>query len=56
MDGDILLDDGMTRIGIRSPVFDIEKGFILNEKPYGQLVDVDRYRDFAYVGSTLPNS
>lgn len=56
LDGGILLDGGVTRIGIRSFVFDAEKGLILNGKPYGQLVGANRHQDFAYVGNALPNS
>ncbi|QUT45327.1 glycoside hydrolase family 2 protein [Bacteroides eggerthii] len=56
LDGGILLDGGVTRIGIRSFVFDAAKGFILNGKPYGQLVGANRHQDFAYVGNALPNS
>jgi beta-galactosidase len=51
-----VLDGGVTRIGIRSFVFDAEKGLILNGKPYGQLVGANRHQDFAYVGNALPNS
>lgn len=50
------VDGGVTRIGIRDCVFDGEKGFILNGKPYGQLVGANRHQDFAYVGNAVPNS
>lgn len=50
------LDGGITRVGIRSFAFDANKGFILNGKPYGQLVGANRHQDFAYVGNAVPNS
>ena len=50
------IDGGMTRIGIRECVFDGKKGFILNGKPFGQLVGANRHQDFAYVGNAVPNS
>ncbi len=50
------LDGGITRIGIRSFSFDPQLGFILNGKPYGQLVGANRHQDFAYVGNAVPNS
>lgn len=56
LDGRTLLDGGMTRVGIRTFAFDAQKGFILNGKPYGQLVGANRHQDFAYVGNALPNS
>ena len=55
-DGKNTIDGGATRIGIRSFEFDGEKGFILNGKPFGQLVGANRHQDFAYVGNALPNS
>ncbi len=55
-DGKKSVDGGATRIGIRSFEFDGEKGFILNGKPFGQLVGANRHQDFAYVGNALPNS
>lgn len=50
------LDGGITRIGIRKAEFCGEKGFLLNGKPFGQLVGANRHQDFAYVGNALPNS
>lgn len=50
------IDGGATRVGIRSFEFDGENGFILNGKPFGQLVGANRHQDFAYVGNALPNS
>lgn len=50
------IDGGITRIGIRDCVFDGENGFILNGKPFGQLVGANRHQDFAYVGNAVPNS
>lgn len=50
------LDGGVTRLGIRSFAFDAKQGFILNGKPYGQLVGANRHQDFAYVGNAVPNS
>lgn len=50
------LDGGVTRLGIRSFAFDAQQGFILNGKPYGQLVGANRHQDFAYVGNAVPNS
>lgn len=56
MEGRQTLDGGATRIGIRHFEFDGEKGFILNGKPFGQLVGANRHQDFAYVGNAMPNS
>lgn len=50
------LDGGVTRVGIRSFSFDPQLGFILNGKPYGQLVGANRHQDFVYVGNAVPNS
>ena len=50
------LDGGITRLGIRSFAFDAQQGFLLNGKPYGQLVGANRHQDFAYVGNAVPNS
>ncbi|MDE6824117.1 MAG: glycoside hydrolase family 2 [Duncaniella sp.] len=50
------VDGGATRIGIRYFEFDGEKGFMLNGKPFGQLVGANRHQDFAYVGNAVPNS
>lgn len=50
------LDGGITRVGIRKAEFCGEKGFLLNGKPFGQLVGANRHQDFAYVGNALPNS
>lgn len=55
-DGETTIDGGMTRIGIRDFQFDPQKGFILNGKPFGQLVGANRHQDFAYVGNAVPNS
>ena len=55
-DGKSSIDGGMTRVGIRTFEFDGDKGFILNGKPFGQLVGANRHQDFAYVGNALPNS
>lgn len=54
--GSEALDGGVTRLGIRSFAFDAKQGFILNGKPYGQLVGANRHQDFAYVGNAVPNS
>ena len=55
-DGKSSIDGGVTRVGIRTFEFDGDKGFILNGKPFGQLVGANRHQDFAYVGNALPNS
>ena len=55
-EGKTSIDGGVTRVGIRSFEFDGDKGFILNGKPFGQLVGANRHQDFAYVGNALPNS
>ncbi len=55
-DGDVNLDGGMIRIGIREAVFRGKEGFFLNGKPYGQLIGSNRHQDFAYVGNAVPNS
>lgn len=55
-DGKRTIDGGTTRIGIRTFEFDGEKGFMLNGKPFGQLVGANRHQDFAYVGNAVPNS
>ncbi|MDE6122174.1 MAG: FxLYD domain-containing protein, partial [Duncaniella dubosii] len=55
-DGKETVDGGATRIGIRYFEFDGDKGFILNGKPFGQLVGANRHQDFAYVGNAVPNS
>lgn len=54
--GNQSLDGGITRIGIRKAEFCGKKGFLLNGKPFGQLVGANRHQDFAYVGNALPNS
>ncbi|MDE5826271.1 MAG: glycoside hydrolase family 2 [Duncaniella sp.] len=55
-EGKETVDGGATRIGIRYFEFDGEKGFMLNGKPFGQLVGANRHQDFAYVGNAVPNS
>ncbi len=55
-DGKSSIDGGVTRVGIRTFEFDGDKGFILNGKPFGQLVGANRHQDFAYVGNALHNS
>ncbi|MDE6089507.1 MAG: glycoside hydrolase family 2 [Duncaniella sp.] len=55
-DGKNTIDGGATRVGIRYFEFDGEKGFMLNGKPFGQLVGANRHQDFAYVGNAVPNS
>ncbi|MDE6654681.1 MAG: glycoside hydrolase family 2, partial [Muribaculaceae bacterium] len=55
-EGKDIVDGGATRIGIRTFEFDGEKGFILNGRPFGQLVGANRHQDFAYVGNAVPNS
>ena len=55
-DGKETVDGGETRVGIRYFEFDGDKGFILNGKPFGQLVGANRHQDFAYVGNAVPNS
>ena len=55
-EGKKTIDGGATRIGIRYFEFDGDKGFILNGKPFGQLVGANRHQDFAYVGNAVPNS
>ncbi|MDE6555790.1 MAG: glycoside hydrolase family 2, partial [Duncaniella sp.] len=55
-EGKQILDAGATRIGIRYFEFDGEKGFMLNGKPFGQLIGANRHQDFAYVGNAVPNS
>ncbi len=50
------LDGGITRVGIRSFAFDPKLGFLLNGKPYGQLVGANRHQDFAYVGNAMPDN
>ena len=55
-DGKSSIDGGVTRVGIRTFEFDGDKGFILNGKPFGQLVGANRHQDFADVGNALPNS
>ena len=50
------VDGGTLKIGIRKAEFDSKRGFLLNGKPYGQLVGANRHQDFAYVGNALPNS
>lgn len=55
-EGKETIDGGATRIGIRSFEFNPEKGFILNGKPFGQLIGGNRHQDFAYVGNAVPNS
>lgn len=55
-EGKKTVDGGATRVGIRCFEFDGEKGFILNGKPFGQLVGANRHQDFAYVGNAVPNS
>lgn len=54
--GSQTIDGGITRIGIRSCIFNGEKGFILNGEPFGQLIGANRHQDFAYVGNAVPNS
>lgn len=56
MKGNKSLDGGITRVGIRSFAFDAQRGFLLNGKPYGQLVGANRHQDFAYVGNALPDN
>lgn len=55
-EGKETVDGGATRIGIRYFEFDGEKGFMLNGRPFGQLVGANRHQDFAYVGNAVPNS
>lgn len=55
-DGKNSIDGGAIRIGIRYFEFDGERGFLLNGKPFGQLVGANRHQDFAYVGNAVPNS
>lgn len=55
-DGKNTIDGGATRVGIRYFEFDGEKGFMLNGKPFGQLVGANRHQDFAYIGNAVPNS
>ncbi len=55
-EGKNTVDGGATRVGIRYFEFDGDKGFMLNGKPFGQLVGVNRHQDFAYVGNAVPNS
>ena len=55
-DGKNTIDGGATRVGLRYFEFDGEKGFMLNGKPFGQLVGANRHQDFAYVGNAVPNS
>lgn len=55
-EGKNTIDGGATRVGIRYFEFDGEKGFMLNGKPFGQLVGANRHQDFAYVGNAVPNS
>jgi len=55
-DGNVNLDGGMIRIGIREASFRGKEGFFLNGKPYGQLIGGNRHQDFAYVGNAVPNS
>ncbi|MDR2936631.1 MAG: glycoside hydrolase family 2 [Rikenellaceae bacterium] len=50
------LDGVATRAGIRKMEFDVARGFILNGKPFGQLIGTNRHQDFAHVGNALPNS
>ena len=54
--GKIMLDGGISRIGIRLAEFKGKEGFWLNGKPYGQLIGTNRHQDFAYVGNAMPNS
>ncbi len=51
--GKIVLDGGISRIGIRLAEFKGKESFWLNGKPYGQLIGTNRHRDFAYVGNAL---
>ncbi|MCM1077666.1 MAG: glycoside hydrolase family 2 [Bacteroides sp.] len=55
-EGKETIDGGATRVGIRHFEFDGEKGFMLNGKPFGQLIGGNRHQDFAYVGNAVPNS
>lgn len=55
-EGKVVVDGGVTRIGIRYFEFDGEKGFILNGEPFGKLIGANRHQDFAYVGNAVPNS
>ena len=55
-DGKSSIDGGVTRVGIRTFEFDGDKGFILNGKPFGQLVGANRHQDFANVGNAITNS
>ena len=52
----IVVDGGMTRIGIRFFEFRDADGFWLNGHRYHQFVGANRHQDFAYVGNALPNS
>ena len=54
--GNLIIDGGVIRIGIRHAEFRGKEGFWLNGKPFGQLVGANRHQDFAYVGNALPNS
>lgn len=54
--GEVVLDGGATRIGIRSCEFRGADGFYLNGKRYQQFVGANRHQDFAYVGNAMPNS
>jgi len=52
----VVLDGGITRIGIRKAEFKGTDGFWLNGEPYGKLIGGNRHQDFAYVGNAVPNS
>lgn len=54
--GNVSLDGGVVRMGIRKAEFRGKEGFFLNNKPYGQLIGANRHQDFAYVGNAVPNS
>jgi beta-galactosidase len=54
--GQVALDGGITRLGIRKVEFRGKDGLYLNGQPYDKLIGGNRHQDFAYVGNALPNS
>lgn len=52
----IVLDGGITRIGIRKAEFKGKDGFWLNGERYDKLIGGNRHQDYAYVGNAVPNS
>ena len=56
LEGNVSLDGGITRVGIRKLEFRGTEGFFLNGEYFGQLMGTNRHQDFAYVGNASPNS